>query len=124
MGGLLSNPADKFSWFDVPLFRRYPYLLPCVTAAAIAWAGCLYGYFYLGEVCPQQSPLIAGTICSFSFIMKTLPTKRWQHKEDIQMSDCHSGAFEKPPQPASIRYLLSIPLVRALCLSGAGLSFM
>ena len=51
MGGLLSNPATKFAWLDVELFRRYPYLLPCSAAAAIAWAGCLYGYFYLSEVC-------------------------------------------------------------------------
>ncbi len=50
MGGLLSNPATKFSMFDIELFRRYPYLLPCITATSIAWAGCVYGYFYLTEV--------------------------------------------------------------------------
>lgn len=102
MGGLLSNPATKFAWFDTALFRRYPYLLPSLTAAVIAWSGCLYGYFYLGE---------------------TLPSKRSKQKDNIQMSECHGGVFEKPSQPASIRYLLSIPLIRALCLSGAGLSF-
>ncbi|KAI1795984.1 MFS general substrate transporter [Ganoderma leucocontextum] len=102
MGGLLSNPATKFAWFDTELFRRYPYLLPCLAAAVIAWAGCLYGYFYLGE---------------------SLPSKQCKHKDNIQMSERHGEVFEKPSQPASIRYLLSIPLIRALCLSGAGLSF-
>ncbi|KAI0807132.1 MFS general substrate transporter [Fomes fomentarius] len=105
MGGLLSNPATKFpGLFDVPLFRRYPYLLPCIAATSIAWTGCVYGFFYFKE---------------------TLPSKRSKdQKERIEMSECQGGAFEKPPaQPASIRYLLSIPLVRALCISGAGLSF-
>lgn len=51
MGGLLSNPATKFpGLFDVPLFRRYPYLLPCIAATSIAWTGCVYGFFYLKEV--------------------------------------------------------------------------
>ena len=51
MGGLLSNPATKFpALFDIPLLRRYPYLLPCIAATSIAWAGCLYGYVYLKEV--------------------------------------------------------------------------
>ncbi|KAI0748012.1 MFS general substrate transporter [Daedaleopsis nitida] len=104
MGGLLSNPAQKFpGLFNTPLFRRYPYLLPCIAAAIIAWSGCLYGFFYLKE---------------------TLPSKRSkQQKEHIQLSECHGGAFEKPAQPATVRHLLTIPLVRALCLSGAGLSF-
>ncbi|RDX56894.1 MFS general substrate transporter [Lentinus brumalis] len=102
MGGLLSNPATKFSMFDIELFRRYPYLLPCITATSIAWAGCVYGYFYLTE---------------------TLPSKRWKQKESIEMSERRGGDFEKQAKPASIRYLLSIPVLRALCISGAGLSF-
>lgn len=59
-------------------------------------------------------------------VWQTLPSKRSKdQKERIEMSECQGDAFEKPPaQPASIRYLLSIPLVRALCISGAGLSFM
>ncbi|KAI0664917.1 MFS general substrate transporter [Cubamyces menziesii] len=103
MGGLLSNPATKFpQWFDVELFRRYPYLLPCLAAAAIAFAGCTYGYFYLGETHPNLQP---------------------RRKENIPMSERRDGSFEKPSGPASVQQLLKIPVVRALCLSGAGLSF-
>ncbi|KAH9901278.1 MFS general substrate transporter [Cubamyces lactineus] len=103
MGGLLSNPATKFpQWFDTELFRRYPYLLPCLAAAAIAFAGCTYGYFYLGETHPNLQP---------------------RKKENIPMSECRDGSFEKPSEPASVQQLLKIPVVRALCLSGAGLSF-
>lgn len=51
MGGLLSNPATKFPWwFDTPFHHKFPYFLPCFVAALIAFAGCIYGYFYLGEV--------------------------------------------------------------------------
>ena len=60
------------------------------------------------------------------WLWQTLPSKRAkrEQKEHIEMSECQSGAFEKVAQPASVRHLLTIPLVRALCLSGAGLSFM
>ncbi|KAI0637079.1 MFS general substrate transporter [Trametes polyzona] len=103
MGGLLSNPATKFpQWFDIPFLHRYPYFLPCFAAAIIAFSGSAYGYFYLTE---------------------THPNLQRDRKEHIQMSERRDGVFEKPPQPASISQLLSIPLVRALCLSGAGLSF-
>ncbi|KAI0831192.1 MFS general substrate transporter [Trametes gibbosa] len=103
MGGLLSNPATKFpQWFDTPFLHKYPYFLPCFAAAVIAFAGCIYGYFYLGE---------------------THPGLQRGGEETIQMSERRDGTFEKPSEPASVSQLLSIPVVRALCLSGAGLSF-
>ncbi|KAL1947733.1 hypothetical protein VTO73DRAFT_13457 [Trametes versicolor] len=103
MGGLLSNPATKFPWwFDTPFHHKFPYFLPCFVAALIAFAGCIYGYFYLGE---------------------THPNLQRDRKEDIQMSERRDGSFEKPSEPASVSHLLSIPVVRALCLSGAALSF-
>ncbi|KAI0781048.1 MFS general substrate transporter [Trametes elegans] len=104
MGGLFSNPADKFpQWFDTAFHRRYPYFLPCFVAAAIAFAGSAYGYFYMKESHPHL---------------------RRDLKENIQMSERgEDGVPEKQPEAASIRYLLTIPVVRALCISGAGLSF-
>ncbi|KAH9946226.1 MFS general substrate transporter [Epithele typhae] len=104
IGGLLSNPATKYArWFDNDLFRQYPYLLPCIAASAIAFAGTLFGFFYLKE---------------------TLPSRHFKSKEDTPLDEYHgSGTFGAPVEPISMRYLLKIPLVRALCLSGAGLSF-
>ncbi|OSD01624.1 MFS general substrate transporter [Trametes coccinea BRFM310] len=103
MGGLLSNPAPKFpQWFDSPFFRHYPYFLPCFAAAIIAFAGSAYGYFYMQE---------------------SHPNLRNGKKESIPMTERRDGSFEKPSEPASVKHLLSIPVVRALCLSGAGLSF-
>lgn len=42
----------------------------------------------------------------------------------MTFSPIDSPSLEKPPQPIGIRYLFSIPIIRALCLSGSGLSFM
>lgn len=39
-------------------------------------------------------------------------------------SEHRSADPEKPPQTAGIRYLLSIPLIKALCLSGFALAFL
>lgn len=39
-------------------------------------------------------------------------------------SEHRSADPEKPPQPAGIRYLLSIPLIKALCVSGFALAFL
>ncbi|OBZ75636.1 hypothetical protein A0H81_04450 [Grifola frondosa] len=103
LGGTFSNPATKYpQWLNFDFLRIYPYFLPCFAAAIVAFAGCMCGYFFLEE---------------------TLPSKRRQSQEHIQMSDHVGGAFEKPAQPASIKYLFSIPVVRALCLSGGALSF-
>ncbi|KAH8107026.1 MFS general substrate transporter [Cristinia sonorae] len=93
IGGTLSNAATKFpQYFDIEVFRLYPYLLPSLVAGAIALFGAIGGFFCLEE---------------------TLPSKRkgYMQKNNV----------EKPP--ASIKYLWSIPVVRALCLSGCFLAF-
>ncbi len=86
----------------------------------IAFAGCGYGYFYLGEVRIQLALPSLECLCA----VQTHPNLQRDRKEDIQMSERREGSFEKQPEPASVSQLLSIPVVRALCLSGAGLSFM
>ena len=50
LGGTFSNPADKFPPLDIPLFRRYPYLMPCLVAAAVSAVGSTLAYFLLEEV--------------------------------------------------------------------------
>ena len=124
MGGLLSNPASKFSLFDTELFRRYPYLLPCIAATSIAWSGCIYGFFCFEEV---GAGLLRYSIAMRSALTRsgqTLPSKRWKQKDHIEMSERRGDEFEKQTKPASIRYLISLPVLRALCISGAALSFM
>ncbi|TCD61670.1 hypothetical protein EIP91_008092 [Steccherinum ochraceum] len=95
IGGTFSNAATKYpQLFNIEIFHLYPYLLPCLIAGALALFGAIGGFFCLEE---------------------TLPSKR---KGYVQKADA-----EKPQQAASIRYLWSIPVVRALCLSGCFLSF-
>jgi len=50
LGGTFSNPADKFPLLDIPLLRRYPYLMPCLVAAAFSAFGSTLAYFLMEEV--------------------------------------------------------------------------
>ncbi|EMD38498.1 hypothetical protein CERSUDRAFT_113677 [Gelatoporia subvermispora B] len=107
LGGSFSDPAEKFpQWFNYPFLRAYPYFLPCFVAGMVAFAGVIGGYFCLEE---------------------TLPSKRWKNKDYVPMrqigSEHGSNHAEKSPQPASVKSLISIPVVRALCISGFGLAF-
>eukprot|EP00051_Salpingoeca_urceolata_P011357 m.140517 g.140517 ORF g.140517 m.140517 type:complete len:598 (+) comp17087_c0_seq2:273-2066(+) len=36
IGGLLCEPADRYAWLDITLFREFPYLLPCLCSCAIS----------------------------------------------------------------------------------------
>lgn len=102
IGGTFSNPADKWpQWFGNELWRKYPYLLPSLMAASLAFCGASFGYFALEE---------------------TLPSKRRKRADSVASSPI-DGYQEKPHQPASIGALLSNPLIRALSLSGGALSF-
>lgn len=52
LGGTFSNPATKWpGLFDTELFRNYPYLLPSLLAASLAFCGAVFGFFALEEVC-------------------------------------------------------------------------
>ena len=51
LGGTFSNPAEKYpQFFDIELFRAYPYLLPSLIAASVAAFGAIFGFFFLEEV--------------------------------------------------------------------------
>ncbi|KAI6660866.1 Protein ZINC INDUCED FACILITATOR 1-like [Oopsacas minuta] len=49
IGGFLSQPASKYPWLDIPLFRRFPYLLPCLFGVAVATFSFIGAYKYLNE---------------------------------------------------------------------------
>ncbi|KZT11407.1 MFS general substrate transporter [Laetiporus sulphureus 93-53] len=107
LGGTFSRPAERFpSFFDYEFLRAYPYFLPCFVAGCLSLAGAALVYLFLEE---------------------TLPSKR-NNGEYVPMRQVGSehGTVdpEKPAEPAGVRALLSIPLVKALCLSGFALSFL
>ncbi|KAL6309000.1 MFS general substrate transporter [Sparassis latifolia] len=107
LGGTFSNPAERFpQFFDYEFLKAYPYFLPCLVAGIVSLMGATLVYFCLEE---------------------TLPSKRWKN-EYVQMrqmgSEHRGGDPEKPPEPKSLKFLLSIPVIRALCLSGFALTFL
>ncbi|KAI0797879.1 MFS general substrate transporter [Abortiporus biennis] len=101
-GGSFSKPADKFpQYFSYEIWQTYPYLLPCLMAASVAVVGSFCGYLWLEE---------------------SLPSKR-RSKSSGSSQNFDKTESEKPVKARSIKNLLSIPVVKALCLSGCALSF-
>ncbi len=50
IGGTLAQPASKYPYvFDAPLWRRKPYLLPCLVVALLMVADLVTAYFLLQE---------------------------------------------------------------------------
>ena len=49
IGGFLSQPAKKYPWLDIPLFRKFPYLLPCLFGVAVAIMSFIGAFKYLNE---------------------------------------------------------------------------
>lgn len=53
IGGAFAEPAAQFpGWLDIPFFRKYPYILPCIVANILCIAAALLSIFYLREVSP------------------------------------------------------------------------
>ncbi|CAE6365194.1 unnamed protein product [Rhizoctonia solani] len=54
LGGFLSHPAERYpSVFGYELFRRYPYLLPCLAGSSISIIGLIAGILFLEESLPK-----------------------------------------------------------------------
>jgi hypothetical protein len=59
IGSTLSNPAKQYpnSWFgQIPLFKTFPYLPPCLFVAALAWISLLMAALLFEEVRACLSP--------------------------------------------------------------------
>ncbi|KAI0736958.1 MFS general substrate transporter [Fomitopsis betulina] len=107
LGGTFSNPAERFpNMFNYQFLEEYPYFLPCFVAGFLSILAALLVYLFLDETLPAKC-------------------KRGNYVPLRQVgSESRSADPEKPPQPAGIRYLLSIPLIKALCVSGFALAFL
>jgi hypothetical protein len=55
LGGLLSEPANKYPSLDTALLRRYPFLLPCLLVSIVCMMGSLTTYFLLPETLPSKA---------------------------------------------------------------------
>ncbi|KAI8502408.1 hypothetical protein Bbelb_199960 [Branchiostoma belcheri] len=49
LGGFLSCPATRFEVFDIPLFKQFPYLLPCAVVACLQFCILIVGCLFLTE---------------------------------------------------------------------------
>ena len=49
IGGELSNPASKWSFFESTIFETYPYLLPCLAASVLSLLSLIVAYRNLPE---------------------------------------------------------------------------
>jgi len=55
IGGVLSNPAEKYgSFFQNTIFHRHPYFLPCLVAGSIALTSVIFAYFFLEETLQKK----------------------------------------------------------------------
>ncbi|VDC05990.1 unnamed protein product [Peniophora sp. CBMAI 1063] len=98
IGGTFSNPAIHFpAVFANSFWQTYPYFLPSVLSACFSFGGIALGYFFLQE---------------------TLPSKR-----STAASKPEQESSDKEKESLSTRELLALPALRALCISGSGLSF-
>ena len=55
IGGELSNPASRWSYFESTIFDTYPYLLPCLAASVLSFLSLIVAYRNLPESLPEES---------------------------------------------------------------------
>lgn len=53
IGGLLAEPADKYSCLNIEFFRQYPYSLPVFISAVLNLVSLVIGVLYLPETKPR-----------------------------------------------------------------------
>ncbi|EIW63486.1 MFS general substrate transporter [Trametes versicolor FP-101664 SS1] len=111
IGGTFADPAKE--WPDVftnPLWKTYPYLLPCLITTGVSTVAALLSAFALQETLPgkrkNKSPVL--------------------EEEPLLGPESSATVIDVPPtledlQPLSVRHLLSIPVLRAVIASSGAL---
>lgn len=115
IGGTFADPAKE--WPDVftnPLWKTYPYLLPCLITTGVSTVAALLSAFALQEVCittftPPRYPHLGPA--------QTLPGKRKNkspvlEEEPLLGPESSATVIDVPPtledlQPLSVQHLLS-----------------
>ncbi|KAF8201618.1 major facilitator superfamily multidrug-resistance, DHA1 sub-family [Pholiota molesta] len=102
IGGLLSNPARRYpSYFEYEFFKHYPYLLPCLLVSSFGLLCFTVAGFFLEETLNQNKS------------QATLKSPSYGTIAD------HTATSKK----FTVKELLEIRIIRALCASGCSLSF-
>ncbi|QRV77494.1 major facilitator superfamily transporter [Ceratobasidium sp. AG-Ba] len=113
LGGFLSHPVERYPsiFHSATLFRRYPYLLPCLTGAGLSAFGLVAGFLFLEESLaekhdknpedPEQRPLLPKPSHS---------TSRCSSSSASTCADIDKTTY-------SIREILGIPAIRRVLVS-------
>ncbi|KAF8797889.1 MFS general substrate transporter [Phlegmacium glaucopus] len=105
IGGLFSNPATRYpKYFNYELFMLHPYFLPCLLISAFSALALIVSWFSLQETLNRDKPKINTVSQDYGSTTQGLTTL---------------GASES----YTVGQLLSMPIIRALCVSGSTLSF-
>ncbi|KAF8969920.1 major facilitator superfamily multidrug-resistance, DHA1 sub-family [Flammula alnicola] len=106
IGGLLSRPAARYpKFFDYEFFRIYPYLLPCFLVSSFAALCFIISWFLLKETLHQKG--------------EEAPKLSLRYGATTDSS----SSIAVVPKKYSVKELLDVPIIRALCASGCSLSF-
>lgn len=84
IGGTFAEPATEYPrWFDTQFFRRYPYVLPGIVSAFLAFLAAILSITFLREVRAQCSKVLPGLtmICLFRLIL-TNPSRAQLHRQN------------------------------------------
>ncbi|KAJ3553345.1 hypothetical protein NM688_g3661 [Phlebia brevispora] len=109
IGGTFAEPATEFpKWFDYSFFRSYPYVLPCIICGILGFSAALLSVTYLRETHPHKSGI------------NTPVNEPPEAERPILLPTEGSIEEEKPP---SVRSLMALPVIRAICSSQWMLGF-
>ncbi|TFK42727.1 major facilitator superfamily domain-containing protein [Crucibulum laeve] len=103
IGGNFAYSATKYpKYLDYRFLRIYPYFFPCLLISITSAVGFLISYFFLKETLPCSLPTDNTGTTSYSAI---------DYPDQF-----HNEKY-------SIKKILRIPIIRAVCISGCALSF-
>eukprot|EP01135_Chromosphaera_perkinsii_P010540 Nk52_evm50s2152 gene=Nk52_evmTU50s2152 len=122
MGGLLAKPAEKFPWLfgKDSIFAVFPYLLPCLVGACVAFVTLFIALFYLPETLMwherEQERKSSSKIQKYSKLASE-PGEGSGEEEDSLISSaneeesssvCVGASKSSPSAPGTIRATLDV----------------
>ncbi|KAH7345487.1 major facilitator superfamily domain-containing protein [Rhizoctonia solani] len=126
LGGTLSHPAKHLpSLFDTPFWNKYPYFLPCLTAAAYASFVFIVGALLLKETHNVRAGnRTNSTIEHGNAPSRPSPPKRWISIRSILTKRTRIAIMNYACLAFSdIAYLSLLPVVFAVSVKDGGLNF-
>ncbi|KAI0688763.1 MFS general substrate transporter [Cytidiella melzeri] len=110
LGATLVSPAARMpAWFDTPFWWKYQYALPCFVSGAFGVSASILSLSYLTETHPRFSK-----------------GKRYGQTEETfpQPETILPSTSEDDEKPPTVKSLLALPVIRALCASQLALGFL